>query len=91
MQTNRKRVCDVIGHPQSWSDDLGQAVGPPDFQGATISQVIAVGNEVAVCTTGGRCGSTFSVFNIEDADLRDRVVRALRPGLNVYEAAAAEI
>jgi len=87
-----KRVSDVIGLPETWRNHL-QASGddPSDLRGAIISEVIVAGNEVAVCTTGGAGGATFSVFTIADEELRNRVVRALRPGLNVYRAAADEI
>ena len=87
-----KRVSDVIGNPESWPNHLRvEGEGPTDFRGATISDVIVVGNDVAVCTTGGACGTTFSVFTIADENLRNRVAQALRPGLNVYRAAADEI
>jgi len=87
-----KRVSDVIGNPESWPNCLRvDGEGSSDFQGATISEVIVAGNEVAVCTTGGACGATFSVFTIADEELRNRVALALRPGLNVYLAAADEI
>lgn len=64
-----KRVSDVIGNPASWPNYLRvDGEGPSDFRGATISEVIVAGNEVAICTTGGACGATFSVFAIADAN-----------------------
>jgi hypothetical protein len=64
---------------------------PTDFRGATIADVIVVGCEIAVCTNGGACGRTFSVFTIEDHELRERVRQALRFGMSVYAAACEEI
>jgi hypothetical protein len=91
-QIDTKRVSDVIGHPESWRNYLRvDGEGPTDFRGATISEVIVVGTEVAVSTTGGPCGATLSFFTIVDENLRNRVAQALRPGLNVYRAAADEI
>jgi len=88
LETKRKRVCDIIGEPPSWPNDLdGASQGPNDFRGARISEVTVVGNEVTVCTSGGACGNTLSVFTIEDEQLRARVVGALRYGMSVYVAA----
>jgi len=89
---DKKSVRDVIGEPESWPNHLYVAgEGPTDIRGATISQVFTAGNDIAVCTHGGACGATFSIFAVEDKELRERVERALRPGLDVHEAAAAEI
>jgi hypothetical protein len=85
-------VRDVLGEPESWPNSMnGDCRGIPNMQGATISDVIASGNEVAVHTQGGVDGPTFSVFVIEDEDLRARMLRALRPGAPVHEAVAAAI
>jgi hypothetical protein len=85
-------VRDVIGEPETWPNHLYVAgAGPTDIRGATISRVFSAGNDIAVCTDGGACGATFSVFAVEDKALRDRIARALRLGLDVHEAAAAEI
>jgi hypothetical protein len=85
-------VRDVIGEPETWPNHLHVAgEGPTDIRGATISQVFAAGTDLAVCTEGGACGATFTVFAVEDKGLRDRVERALRLGLDVHEAATAEI
>lgn len=85
-------VRDVIGEPETWPNHLHVAgEGPTDIRGATISQVFTAGTDIAVCTEGGACGATFAVFAVEDKELRDRVERALRLGLDVHEAATAEI
>ena len=87
-----KVVRDVIGEPEAWPNHLYVAgEGPTDIRGATISQVFSAGKDIAVCTEGGPCGTTFSIFAVEDQEMRDRVEKALRPGLDVHEAATAEI
>ncbi len=88
----RKTVRDVLGEPESWSNYMrGEWRGTPDMKGATISEVVALGKEVAIHTKGAPGGDTFSVFVIEDQDLRARTVRALRRGVEVHEAVAAAI
>ena len=89
---NKQTVHDVIGEPESWPNHLYVAgEGPTDIRGATIAHVFTAGNDMVIRTEGGACGATFSVIPVEDKELRDRVERALRPGLDVHEAAAAEI
>jgi len=85
-------VRDVLGEPESWTNHLHVAgEGPTDIRGATISQVFSAGKDIAVYTEGGACGATFTVFAVEDRELRDRIERALQLGLDVHEAAAAAI
>ena len=85
-------VRDVLGEPESWTNHLHVAgEGPTDIRGATISQVFTAGEDIAVYTEGGACGATFTIFAVEDKELHDRIERALRLGLDVLEAAAAEI
>lgn len=87
-----KTVRDVLGEPESWPNSMnGDRQGIPNMKGATIWDVIAAGNEVAVHTQGAVCGPTFSVFIIEDQDLRERTVRALKLGAPISEALAASI
>jgi len=89
---DKRTVRDVLGEPESWSNYMrGEWRGIPDMKGATISEVVALGKEVAVHTKGAPGGDTFSVFVIEDQDLRERTIRALRPGVEVHEAVAAAI
>jgi hypothetical protein len=88
----RKTVRDVLGEPESWSNYMrGDWHGNANMKGATISEVIALGKEVAVHTKGAPGGETFSVFVIEDQNIRERTVRALRVGAEVHDAAAATI
>src|SRR5687768_16999437 len=73
-EMNAKAVRDVIGEPETWSNHFHVAgEGPTDIRGATISQVFSAGNDIAVCTEGGACGATFTVFAVEDKELRDRI------------------
>ena len=89
---DKKRVRDIIGEPESWTNHLHVAgEGPSDIQGAIVTQVFSAGTDLTVSTEGGACGPTFSVFPIENHELRDRVERALRVGLDVHEAADVEI
>jgi hypothetical protein len=89
---NTLAVRDVIGDPESWPNHFHVAgEGPTEIRGATISQVFSAGSDIAVCTEGGACGATFTVFAVEDKELRGRIERALRLGLDVHAAAAAEI
>jgi len=87
-----KTVRDVLGEPESWPNSMnvdGQQI--PNMNGATIWDVIASGNELAVQTKGAACGPTFSVFIIEDPDLRERTVRALKLGAPVSEVLVARL
>ena len=87
-----RTVRDVLGDPESWPDYIRRENrGKLNMAGATISLVLASGNEIVVQTKGGACGETFSVFVIKDNDLRERTVRALRRGAPVHEAVAAAI
>jgi hypothetical protein len=89
---DKKTVRDVLGAPESWSNYMcGDWHGNANMKGATISEVIALGNELAIHTKGAPSGDTFSVFFIEDRDVRERTVRALRVGTEVHEAVAATI
>jgi hypothetical protein len=87
-----KTVRDVIGEPESWPNLMHcEWQGPQDMRGATIAEVFAAGDQIAVQTKGAVCGETFSTFMVEDQELRDRLTQVLRPELSVYEAVAAEI
>ena len=87
-----KTVRDVLGEPESWPDSMsGENRENSNMNGATIWDVIASGNELAVQTKGAACGPTFSVFVIEDRDLRERTIRALKPGMPVSEALTAPV
>ena len=87
-----KTVRDVIGEPESWPNFMyWECKKSQDMRGATITEVFASGDQLAIQTKGAVCGDTFSTFVIEDKALRDRVIRILRPALSVHEAVAAEI
>jgi hypothetical protein len=87
-----RTVRDVLGEPESWPNSMNRtAPGTPNMEGATIWGVIACGNELAVHTIGAVSGPTFSVFVIEDQELRERTVRALKLGAPVREVVTAAI
>lgn len=89
---DKKTVLDVIGAPESWQHYLNRACNAsPDLRGAIISHVFSCGNLIAIQTYGAACGTTFSIFVIEDRDLFERTKRALREGVEVHAAVAAAI
>jgi len=87
-----RTVRDVIGDPEFWPNFMqSEPQGPPDMRGAMITDVFVSGDQIAIQTKGADCGQTFSMFVVEDGELRDRLTRVLRPALSAYEAVAAEI
>lgn len=89
---DKKQVRDVIGEPESWPNFMHEEwQGLQDMHGATIADVFAAGDQIAIQTKGAVCGETFSTFVVEDKELRDRLRQLLRPDLCVYEAVAAAI
>ena len=87
-----KFVRDVIGEPESWPNFMKiEWQESRDMRGATITEVIVEGSQLAIQTRGAVCGKTFSTFAVEDRDLRDRLAQILRPEQGVYEAVATEI
>ena len=89
VQERRKPVTvgDILGAPDTWRDvTLDRETLYPDLLGATISEVESIGDGIAISTVGARGGSTYSVFHIENADIRQRMMRVLKPGLAVFAA-----
>lgn len=85
-------ISDVIGSPESWANLMdGDGQGILNMQGAVIAEVIAAGDQIAIETRGANSERTFSIFRVEDPDLRARTVRALRQGVEVHAAVAVEI
>ena len=85
-------VADAIGVPESWPNvPPCERRGLPDMRNATITAVQMTDDGIAISTAGAPCGKTYSAFQIDDADLRERVCRVLRLGARVHEAAAAPI
>ncbi len=85
-------VRDVIGEPESWSNYLRADLHTnANMEGATISDVISSGNELAIHTKGAPGGDTFSVFQIADPGIRERTLCALRLGAAVHEAVGASL
>jgi hypothetical protein len=89
---NTRTVRDVIGEPGFWPNFMHiEWQRSRDMRGATITEVFASGDQIAIQTKGAACGKTFSTFVIEDKEMRDRLTQVLRPDLSVFEAVAAEI
>jgi hypothetical protein len=51
--------------------------------GAWISEVVVSADGLAISTRGAASGPTYSVFCIEDRDLKRRAARVLKTGTNV--------
>ena len=89
---DKQRVRDVIGAPESWPNFMQpEWQRRRDMSGATITDVFVADEQIGVQTEGAVCGETFSTFVVGDPTLRQRLVKALRPGLNACEAVAAEV
>lgn len=85
-------VRDVIGEPESWPNFLDEEwQRSKDMRGAKITEVFGAEDQIAVQTKGAACGATFSTFVVKDQELRDRVLRILRPEMGVYEAVGTSI
>jgi hypothetical protein len=57
-----------------------------DMGGAWISEILVSSDGLAISTRGAACGPTYSVFRVEDQDLKRRTARVLKTGLNVDAA-----
>ena len=83
-----------IGPPEAWphgGHDTG-LIGPAQLRDAKILSVSTREDEVSIGVKGPNLiGTTLSTFVIKDADLRTRIMQAVRPGMDVYEAAAAPL
>jgi hypothetical protein len=74
---------DVLGEPSTWSHSATSTRRRPDMRDATVQNIFCSGSKVSVATRSIQYGDTLSVFNIPERDLRERVLRALRPGASV--------
>lgn len=85
-------VSDLRRESESWvnctSDDLG---GLPDIRGATIVDVFVSRNEVTLYALGRNGAQSLAVFVIEDQEIRQKVVSAMHPGVDVLSALRAAI
>jgi hypothetical protein len=78
---------DVLGPPETWPNHSQfRDFVRRDMSGAVISAVDARENGIAVSTDGAACGPTFTMFVIDDPDIRERAMRVLRLGLEVHSA-----
>jgi hypothetical protein len=87
MKTTRTTIGDVLGHPDTWPDFsfFGTSMHA-DMSGAWISDVAVSVEGLAISTRGAASGPTYSVFPVEDRDLRRRAARVLRTGMTVAAA-----
>jgi hypothetical protein len=77
-------VCDVLGEPGSWVNCISdEMTGSPDMQGATVVDVFVSRNEVTLYARGLNGTESATVFVIQNQDLRQRIVTAMHPGMDV--------
>lgn len=87
MKTNRTTIGDVLGPPDTWPDfSFSGTSMQADMGGAWISEVVVSTDGLAISTRGAASGPTYSVFRVQDRDLKRRAARALRTGMNVNAA-----
>ncbi len=91
----KRTVGDLIeiGPPEGWTHGRHWtgAITPSTLRGAKIAGVSVRDDEITFAVEGVNFGMTHSTFVIEDAELRERIIRAVRPGMDVYEAAAQTV
>jgi hypothetical protein len=84
MKRTRKTIGDVLGFPNTWPDfSFSGTSMQADMGGAWISEVVVTTDGLAISTRGAASGPTYSVFRIEDRDLKRRAARVLKTGMNV--------
>jgi hypothetical protein len=84
MKRTRKTIGDVLGLPNTWPDfSFSGTSMQADMGGAWISEVVVTTDGLAISTRGAASGPTYSVFRIEDRDLKRRAARVLKTGMNV--------
>lgn len=87
MKTTLMTIGDVLGLPHTWPDfSFSGTSAQTDMRGAWISKVVVSTDGLAISTRGAASGPTYSVFRVEDRDLKRRAARVLRTGMNVDAA-----
>ncbi len=87
MKTTRTTIGDILGLPNTWPDFSYSGTSmQADVGGAWISEVVVSTDGLAISTRGAASGPTYSVFRVEDRDLKRRAARVLRTGMNVDAA-----
>jgi hypothetical protein len=80
----RTTIGDVLGLPNTWPDfSFSGTSMQADVGGAWISEIVVSEDGLAISTRGAASGPTYSVFRIEDRDLKRRAARVLKTGMNV--------
>jgi hypothetical protein len=83
----RATTGDVLGLPDTWPDfSFSGTSMQADMGGAWISEVVVTTDGLAISTRGAASGPTYSVFRVEDRDLKRRAARVLRTGMIVDAA-----
>ena len=73
------RLGDVLGPPETWPNHSQfRDFVRRDMSGAVISAVDVRENGIAVSTDGAACGPTFTMFVIDDPEIRERAMRVLK-------------
>jgi hypothetical protein len=79
----RTTIGDVLGLPNTWPDfSFSGTSMQADVGGAWISEIVVSEDGLAISTRGAASGPTYSVFRIEDRDLKRRAARVLKTGMN---------
>jgi hypothetical protein len=87
MKWTRTTIGDVLGLPNTWPDfSFSGTSMQADMGGAWISEIVVTADGIAISTRGAASGPTYSVFRIEDRDLKKRAARVLRTGMKVDAA-----
>jgi hypothetical protein len=81
-----RTVRDVLGEPGSWKALATASSHVPDMHAAVVVNAVALGSELMLETRGGTPLPFFYTFVVENAELREAIVRTLRPGTSVDEA-----
>jgi len=80
-------VQDVLGEPASWANVISdQLSGLPEMREATIEDIFVARNKITLYARAADGTQTAAVFEIDNQDLRHKVVMAIRPGVPVLAA-----
>ena len=83
----KRIVLEVLGEPEDWLNAYSPHSSKKlDMRGAVIAAVFASGSDFGIQTRGSPSGETIALFSIKDADVRDRLVKVLKVGMDVHDA-----
>jgi len=78
-----RTIRDVLGEPSTWIHSVTSSRHRPDMRDATIQDVFCTGCKLSLHTISRQYGETMTVFHIPDANLRWRIMGAIRRGMGV--------